>query len=170
MTTDSVDVATDSVRFRPAGAVALDRYRFELQVETDELRYDGRPVDLRPQAARALSLLVRRAGRLVTFDELRAELWGDQHLEWRNSLHQCVRDLRRALSDDARHPRFVATVPRKGYRFVGERSPAAVPMSRFGGVVRTFRRPSRAFAAGIATAVLVPASLFALCVILASSP
>ena len=82
------------------GAVGLDRYRFELQVETDELRCDRRPVALRPQAVRALSLLVRRGGRLVTVDELRAELWGNQHLEWRNSLHQCVRDLRRALSDD----------------------------------------------------------------------
>ncbi len=169
MTTDSAEVAAGTVRFGPAGAVALDRYRFELQVETDELRCDGRPVALRPQAVRALSLLVRRGGRLVTVDELRAELWGNQHLEWRNSLHQCVRDLRRALSDDARHPRFVATVPRRGYRFVGERIPAEAKVSRFGGVVRAFRRPSLAFAAGVATAVLVPASFFVLCVVLAGA-
>ena len=98
---------------------------------------------------------------MVTIEEFRNELWGDQIVGWRASLHQCVRDLRRALADDARSPSFVATVSRMGYRFVGERMPQVEPRTIRG----LLRRPSVAYAAGIATAVLLPASLLVLCIV-----
>ena len=159
------------IRFGPASGA---RAEFELDVESLELRCDGQPVALRRQAVRALALLLRREGRLVTIDELRQELWGNQVLDWRSSLHQCIRDLRRALSDDARSPRFVATVARIGYRFVGSRPQREAPgVSR--GVPGTqeaglpvMSRPWVAYAAGLATALLVPASILVACILLAS--
>ncbi len=162
-----------TIRFGPASGA---RAEFELNIESLDLRRNGQPVALRRQAVRALALLLTREGRVVTSDELRRELWGDQVLDWRSSLHQCIRDLRRALSDDARSPGFVATVARIGYRFVGSRpqretpgTSSAAPGS-YGAKLRGIRRPWVAYVAGLATALLVPASLLMLCVILASPP
>jgi DNA-binding winged helix-turn-helix (wHTH) protein len=163
-----------AVRFGPANPVGPERGAFQLNLETLELRHLGEPVALRPQAARALVLLLRHEGELVTIDELRRELWGGQHLEWRNSLHQCVRDLRRALADDPARPRFVATVARRGYRFVGDTTSKAdrelsVAEPKHAGALReVWRRPWVAFVAGAATFVLLPISLLMLlCAVLA---
>ena len=111
-------------------------------------------------------------GRLVTTDDFRQELWGDLYLGWRNSLHQCMRDLRRALSDDIRNPRYVATVARLGYRFVGQQAGDAdnsIASSGYSGKIpHAFRRQSFAFAAGFAAALLVPASFLGYCMIIAN--
>ncbi len=148
------------IGFGASGAQGSRRLEFELDARTLELSHQGRPLELRPQAVQLLAILLRNEGRLVPIEELRGELWGEQHLEWRDSLYQCVRDLRRALSDDARSPRFVANVPRLGYRFVGMSAPI-VPS-----VPGPNRRHSIAFAAGFAAAVLLPVSFFILCVAL----
>jgi DNA-binding winged helix-turn-helix (wHTH) protein len=118
-------------------------------------------------AALLLDLLLGDAGRMVPIEALRRALWGDSHLEWRNGIHRCVRDLRAALGDDARHPRFVATVARLGYRFVGERTkaePAAAPAP-----ARERRRHTAAFAAGFVVALTLPLMLLLLCVAAAVS-
>jgi tetratricopeptide (TPR) repeat protein len=73
---------------------------------------------LNAQPARALRLLVRRAGRLVPRRDLIDALWPDTIVEYDQSLNSVVRAVRRALGDDAREPRFVETVPRLGYRFL----------------------------------------------------
>ena len=158
---------TDTIRFGPANTLDDARGQYTLDLVSFELRHQGRPIRIRPRAARALALLVRNEGRLVPCEQLRLELWGDRHLEWRNGLHRCVRDLRYALADDARHPRFVATVARLGYRFVGELTPpaereeplpAAPSRLACGG-----RRPSVAFVAGFAAALLLPVTLLLVC-------
>jgi DNA-binding winged helix-turn-helix (wHTH) protein len=163
-----------AVRFGPANSVGPERGAFQFNPETLELRHHGEAVALRPQAARALVLLLRHEGELVTNDELRRELWGERHLEWRNSLHQCVRDLRRALADGAARPRFVGTVARRGYRFIGDttsqadRELSVTEPKPAGALSGVWRRPSVAFVAGATTFVLLPISvLMLLCAVLA---
>ena len=160
-----------TVRFGPAGAGDGERGLYALDLETLELRHRASPVRIRPRAARVLAMLVRHEGRLVSCEVLRRELWGERHLEWRNGLHRCVRDLRRALEDDARRPRFVATVTHLGYRFVGERMPrterdeaAEIQPA----ALLSWRRPSFSFAAGFATALLLPALLLLACLVVAA--
>ena len=91
---------------------------FHLTPETGELFRDGLPVPLEPQPAALLALLAARAGDLVTHDEIRRHLWGaDTHVNFQEGLHYCVRQIRLALGDAARDPRYIETVPRRGYRF-----------------------------------------------------
>lgn len=93
---------------------------FELDPETAELRKLGEIVPLRPLAARALMLLVRRAGRLTSREDLRQALWADSFLDWNQALNQCIRQIRRTLGDSAETPIFLETVHHRGYRFVAE--------------------------------------------------
>jgi DNA-binding winged helix-turn-helix (wHTH) protein len=79
----------------------------------------GERVTLRPQAFRVLELLVRRAGTLVTREELRQTVWpGDVTIDFEHGLNTCMRQVRAALNDQADGPRFIETVPRVGYRFI----------------------------------------------------
>lgn len=92
---------------------------FTLDLGTGELRRDGRPVKLHPQPVQVLTLLVDRPGELVTREELQKELWDDDtFVDFDLGINSCVRQIRTALGDDADKPRFIETVPRKGYRFV----------------------------------------------------
>ncbi len=92
---------------------------FELDGESQELRRGGRQVRLRPQAARLLWLLVANAQTLVTRETIRQEVWGeDSVVEFDQGVNTCIRQIRSALGDDAHAPRFVETVPRRGYRFL----------------------------------------------------
>jgi DNA-binding winged helix-turn-helix (wHTH) protein/TolB-like protein len=78
-----------------------------------------REVALEPQPARALALLVSHAGDVVSRDQLRAHLWsGDTHVDFDRGLAYCVGQLRAALGDSAENPRFVQTLPRRGFRFI----------------------------------------------------
>ena len=92
---------------------------FELDLGTGELRRNGEAVHLQQQPARVLALLVRQPGRLVTREELRRHLWGDDvFVDFQRGLNFCVMQIRDALGDDAETPRFVETLPRRGYRFI----------------------------------------------------
>jgi DNA-binding winged helix-turn-helix (wHTH) protein/TolB-like protein len=78
-----------------------------------------RPVALEPQPARALALLLALAGEVVSRDALRAHLWsGDTHVDFDRGLAYCIGELRAALGDSADNPRFVQTLPRRGFRFI----------------------------------------------------
>ena len=72
-----------------------------------------------PQVAAVLDLLVRRPGEVVTRGELRDALWPDTTVEFDQGLNFCIRQLRMALSDDAAQPKYIETLPKRGYRFVG---------------------------------------------------
>ena len=112
---------------------------YELDPSTAELRRRGTVVPLERQPAVALTVLVSRAGRLVPRDDLRRAIWPDDvHVDFDRGMNYCIRQLRAALGDDARRPRFIETVPRQGYRFLAPviagqagLAPAATP-SRIG--------------------------------------
>ena len=107
---------------------------FEFDAETLELRRSGRAVALEPQPARALGLLLERAGEAVSREELCAHVWGaDTHVDFNRGLAYCVGQIRAALGDSGEHSRFVQTLPKRGFRFVAPvaRRPAAASPARF---------------------------------------
>jgi len=98
---------------------------FEFDAATGELWRAGRRVRLQRQPSRLLQLLLARPGDVVSRDEIRQALWGaDTHVDFDRSVNFCVARLRAALRDDAAKPRFVETVPTRGYRFVAAVSEA----------------------------------------------
>jgi DNA-binding winged helix-turn-helix (wHTH) protein len=102
--------------------------QFQLDVDAGELRRDGRPVKLQPQPFRLLSLVVRRAGSLVTRDEIRAELWPEgTYVDFDQAVNFAVKQIRDAVGDSAERPLYLQTVPRRGYRFI---APVEQPGSR----------------------------------------
>lgn len=100
---------------------------FEFEVRTGVLRRSGKPLQLQPQPARILALLVARCGDLVTREELQREVWGqDTFVDFEHNLNFSVRQIRAALRDDPKKPRFIETLPRRGYRFISSVSEASV--------------------------------------------
>jgi DNA-binding winged helix-turn-helix (wHTH) protein/TolB-like protein len=92
---------------------------FEFDDRSLELRKSGRLVAIEPQPARALALLLSRANAVVTRDELKGAVWGaDTHVDFDRGLAYCLSQIRSALGDRGDNPRFVQTLPRKGYCFV----------------------------------------------------
>jgi TolB-like protein len=97
---------------------------FELDERTRELRTGNTRIRLQDQPFEILRLLLLRPGQVVTREELRRQLWPDgTYVDFEHSLNAAVKRLRAALGDDADNPRFVETLPRRGYRFVAA-SPA----------------------------------------------
>ena len=127
---------------------------FELDLEARQLRRSGIPVHLTRQAFSVLGLLVCGAGRVITRGELRRALWTDgTHVEFERGINFCINQVRVALRDDARAPRFVETLPRVGYRFVAEVGSfelPPVPSSK----VHTARSRHLALAAALALAAV----------------
>jgi DNA-binding winged helix-turn-helix (wHTH) protein len=92
---------------------------FEFDDRAGILTRSDRPVALEPQPARALALLLSRAGDLVTREEMRAHLWGaDTHVDFDRGLAYSIGQLRAALGDSADNPRFIQTLPRRGFSFI----------------------------------------------------
>jgi len=107
---------------------------FELDVSSGELRRNGSIVRLPPQPFQVLQLLAENSGAVVNRDQIRRQVWGETTVDFDRSLNVCIAQIRTALNDDADSPRFVQTLPRKGYRFLAavERvavEPAAVEVS-----------------------------------------
>jgi DNA-binding winged helix-turn-helix (wHTH) protein/Tol biopolymer transport system component len=93
---------------------------FELNLETAELRSNGNKSILPGQPFQILVALLDRRGHLVTREELKKQLWpSDTFVDFDVSLNKAVNRLREALEDSAEHPRFIETLPRRGYRFIG---------------------------------------------------
>jgi DNA-binding winged helix-turn-helix (wHTH) protein/tetratricopeptide (TPR) repeat protein len=107
------------VSIRNARTDVLRFGAFEADLQTCELRKNGKPVSIPPQPFKVLALLASRAGDLVTREEIQKELWGgDTFVDFEQGLNFCVKRLRAALGDDAERPRYIETLPRRGYRFV----------------------------------------------------
>jgi DNA-binding winged helix-turn-helix (wHTH) protein/TolB-like protein len=92
---------------------------FEFESEKGELRKNGRIAALEPQPAKALALLLSRAGEVVGREELRDAVWGrDTHVDFDRGLAYCLSQVRLALGDTADNPRFVQTIPKRGFKFI----------------------------------------------------
>jgi TolB-like protein/DNA-binding winged helix-turn-helix (wHTH) protein len=93
---------------------------FELDLRTGELRRNGLTLKLQPQPARVLAILVGQAGEMVTRQELAQQVWGQEtFVDFEQGLNFAVRQIRTVLEDDVNHPRFLETLPKRGYRFIG---------------------------------------------------
>jgi Tol biopolymer transport system component/DNA-binding winged helix-turn-helix (wHTH) protein len=147
---------------------------FEVDLASRELRKNGVKLRLQDHPFRALALLLERPGELITRDEFREKLWpSDTFVEFDHGLNTAINKIRAALEDSADTPRFIETLPRRGYRFifpvVTDSSPAAYPeparpmetaaprATRF---VRA-RRPLRYATVAAALAVLTAAAVYA---------
>jgi DNA-binding winged helix-turn-helix (wHTH) protein/TolB-like protein len=92
---------------------------FEFDRTTLELRRHGLVVPIEPQPARALAHLLERAGDVIGRDELRDAVWSKEtHVDFERGLAYVISQIRSALGDSADNPRFVQTLPRKGYKFI----------------------------------------------------
>lgn len=93
---------------------------FELHLKAGELYKSGRKIRLQGLPVRVLAILLELKGELVTREELREKLWAaDTFVDFEHSLNTAIAKLRRALNDEAEKPRYIETLPRRGYRFVG---------------------------------------------------
>jgi TolB-like protein/DNA-binding winged helix-turn-helix (wHTH) protein/cytochrome c-type biogenesis protein CcmH/NrfG len=140
---------------------------FELDLKSGELRRSGLRVRLPGQPFEILRLLLEKPGELITREELRRTLWpSDTFVDFDHGLNAAVNKLREALGDSADSPRYVETIPRRGYRFlapverVGTASTSAAPeipaaSGETPGSVERRRIPALAIAAGALAALLV---------------
>ena len=106
---------------------------FEVNLRTGEVRKQGHNLRLQDQPFQVLALLLEHPGELVTREELQQKLWpGDTFVDFDVGLNSAIKKLRDVLGDSAEHPRYVETLPRRGYRFIaqvesnGSSRPAAV--------------------------------------------
>src|SRR5215471_12891332 len=92
---------------------------FEVDLKEAELRQSGLRQKLSPQAFEVLRAMLERPGELITREELRERLWpGNTIVDHELGLKKCINRIREVLGDSSDHPRFIETVPRRGYRFV----------------------------------------------------
>lgn len=145
---------------------------FELDLRAAELRKNGVKVRLQGQPIQVLAKLLNCAGELVTREELRAQIWpAETFVDFDHGLHNAISRIREVLGDSAETPRFIETLPRRGYRFIGSvKKDAVVEPSQ----------PARNEAASVVPAVVAPtrvramprttliAALFAIVVIAAA--
>jgi len=97
---------------------------FELDLRARELRKDGRSTGLPDQSITILAMLLERPGELVLREDIRTTLWpNDTVVEFDHSINSAIGRLRQALGDSAEKPRFIETLPRRGYRWIGPAIP-----------------------------------------------
>src|ERR1700685_3494647 len=102
--------------------IRFDRY--EVDLHAGELRKEGRKVRLQAQPFQLLVLLLRNSGRVVSREDVKRELWpGDTFVDFDHGLAAAVNKIREALCDSADKPKFIETLPRRGYRFIGKLEP-----------------------------------------------
>ena len=138
---------------------------FELDVRAGELRKHGSRLRLQGQPLQVLAALLTHAGDVVTREDLRSEIWpADTFVDFDHSLHNAVARIREALGDSADMPRYVETLPRRGYRFIAPvKGIPAHPTNHSAkseAPVDFKLRKSRAFLAAAVIALLVVGSTF----------
>ena len=113
---------------RSANAVKFDV--FEVDLRAGELYKAGRKIKLQDQPFHVLAMLLERPGEVVTRDELQKRLWpADTFVDFDHSLNTAIKKLRQALGDDKKKPRFVETLPKRGYRFLAIIKAPAAPIA-----------------------------------------
>ena len=97
---------------------------FDFDLSTGELRRNGMPVRLQSQPAQVLRLLIENADQIVTRETLQKAVWGTEtFVDFERGLNFCIAQIRSALGDSADSPRFVRTVPKRGYQFIAPVAP-----------------------------------------------
>ena len=92
---------------------------FELNVDSGELRRNNQRLKLQPQPFKLLVLLVRRAGNLVSREDIKRELWPDgTFVDFDQSVNFSIKQIRDVLGDSAERPLYLETVPKRGHRFI----------------------------------------------------
>src|SRR5215471_8003954 len=102
---------------------------FELDVDNQQLRQEGRPIPLRPKPFALLRYFLENPKRLIPNTELLKAVWPDT-VVGEGLLRGYLHDIRQALGDDVAHVRFIETVPRRGFRFLPEVRSESAPHSR----------------------------------------
>src|SRR5215471_20219003 len=93
---------------------------FEVDLRSGELRKGNAKVKLQKQPFQILEMLLERVGEVVSREELRQRIWpSDTFVDFDQGLSNAIKRLREALCDSAEQPRFIETIPRRGYRFMG---------------------------------------------------
>jgi TolB-like protein/DNA-binding winged helix-turn-helix (wHTH) protein len=117
----------------PASVARVLRFEsFELDLHAGELRKRGVKLRLQGQPIQVLAILLQSAGSLVTREELRSQLWpADTFVDFDHSLHNSIGRIREVLGDSAEMPRYIETLPRRGYRFIAPVEEVQAP--RIGG-------------------------------------
>ena len=123
----------------PDKALTFGRYRLDSRAG---LTSGTREVKLTPKALALLSYLTERSGEVVTKDELFAAVWPETTVG-DAALVTCIQELRHALKDDARRPRYIETLHRRGYRFIGKPAPAAGAQERTNGKASSLALPDK---------------------------
>ena len=111
----------------PSGILQFGNY--ELHLRAGELFKGGTKIRLQQQPFQVLAILLEQAGEVVTREELQKRVWpADTFVDFDHGLNTAIKKLRQALNDDSENPRFIETLPRRGYRFIASvhGSPAAV--------------------------------------------
>src|ERR1041384_623616 len=108
---------------------------FEVDLRTGTLRKSGARIKLQEQPFQVLTMLLEKPGDMITREELRQKLWpADTFVDFDNGLNTAIKKLRDTLGDSADSPRFIETLPKRGYRFIypvnGARAPAEVQAFR----------------------------------------
>src|SRR5215471_16215932 len=92
---------------------------FEIDPSARELRKHGVRIKLQDQPFAVLLILLEKPGQLVTKEELQKSLWpGDTFVEFDKGIYNAIKRLRETLSDEAETPRYIETIPKRGYRFI----------------------------------------------------
>ncbi|MGB7283230.1 MAG: winged helix-turn-helix domain-containing protein [Candidatus Acidiferrum sp.] len=105
-------------RARASNLLRFDR--FEVELRAGELYKAGRKIKLQEQPFQVLAILLERPGEVVTREEMQKRLWpADTFVDFDHSLNTAIKKLRQALGDDKKKPRYVETLPKRGYRFLG---------------------------------------------------
>jgi DNA-binding winged helix-turn-helix (wHTH) protein/tetratricopeptide (TPR) repeat protein len=104
----------------PARPQVVIRFgEFELNATGGELRKAGLPLKIHPQPFRVLLLLAERSGQIVTREEIQRTLWGDNtFVDFEGGINFCIKQIRDTIADNAEKPRYIETIPRRGYRFI----------------------------------------------------
>src|SRR5277367_2582876 len=101
---------------------------FEVDLRSGELRKAGVKLKFGGQPFQVLIVLMEHPGEVVTRDELQKRLWPDTFVDVDHNLNTAINKIREVLGDSAESPRFVETLPRRGYRFIGELESAIQPV------------------------------------------
>ena len=135
--------------------------QFVADLRSGEVHCEGRKIHLQDQPFHVLAVLLERAGELVTRDELRTQVWpSDTFLEFDHALNTAIKKIRSALSDDAVAPRYIQTIPKRGYRWIAPVTvcEAEIP-DRPKPEAKAWPGKAQAFAGGIVLALMASSFL-----------